>query len=57
MSKVEQIMLAPHESYSVSSLAAMREISEIKPKINMTKSQAEIVLASFVSRGWLLKSR
>ncbi|KAF9052949.1 Nse1 non-SMC component of SMC5-6 complex-domain-containing protein [Panaeolus papilionaceus] len=51
---VEQIMLAPRESFSVSSLAAMREASNMKP--NMTKSQAEVTLASFVAKGWLLKS-
>ncbi|KAJ3513654.1 hypothetical protein NLJ89_g2832 [Agrocybe chaxingu] len=51
---VEQIMLAPHESYSVSSLAALRELTVAK--LSMSKSQAEVVLASFVSKGWLLKS-
>ncbi|PPQ63097.1 hypothetical protein CVT24_005952 [Panaeolus cyanescens] len=51
---VEQIMLAPHESFSVSSLAAMREASSMKP--SMTKSQAEVTLASFVAKGWLMKS-
>ncbi|KAF8628330.1 hypothetical protein AX15_003875 [Amanita polypyramis BW_CC] len=54
---VEQIMLAPRQSFSISSLAALREISTIKPKSNMTKTQAEVVLASFVARGWLLRSR
>ena len=53
--QIEQIMLAPHEAYSVSSLAALRELSAAK--ISMTKSQAEVVLASFVSKGWLLKSK
>jgi len=53
---VEQIMLAPRESYSVSSLAALREISAIKPKSNMSKTQAEMVLCSFVAKGWLLRS-
>ncbi|CCM02353.1 uncharacterized protein FIBRA_04448 [Fibroporia radiculosa] len=52
---VEQIMLAPHESYSVTSLAALREVGALK--INMTKSQAEIVLSSFVANGWLTKSK
>jgi hypothetical protein len=47
-------MLAPREAFSVSSLAALRELSTAK--INMTKSQAEVVLSSFVSKGWLLKS-
>jgi hypothetical protein len=55
--KVEQIMLSAHESYSISSLAALREISFLKPKSNMSKSQAEVVLASFVAKGWLLKSK
>ncbi|KAG2367530.1 Nse1 non-SMC component of SMC5-6 complex-domain-containing protein [Suillus spraguei] len=45
---VEQIMLAPHEAYSVSSKFS---------QTNMTKAQAEIVLGSFVAKGWLLKSR
>ncbi|KAG0705886.1 Nse1 non-SMC component of SMC5-6 complex-domain-containing protein [Suillus ampliporus] len=52
---VEQIMLAPHEAYSVSSLVALREVNSLKT--NMTKTQAEIVLGSFVANGWLLKSR
>ncbi|CDO71235.1 hypothetical protein BN946_scf184863.g31 [Trametes cinnabarina] len=52
---LEQIMLAPNESYCVSSLAALREVNSLKS--NMTKSQAEATLNSFVARGWLLKSR
>ncbi|KIY50938.1 hypothetical protein FISHEDRAFT_38594 [Fistulina hepatica ATCC 64428] len=54
---IEQIMLAPREAYSVSSLAALREISSIKPKTNMTKSQGEALLSSFVARKWLVKSK
>lgn len=50
-------MLAPREAYSVSSLAALREINAIKPKSNMSKTQAEVVLGSFVAKGWLLKSK
>ncbi|EPQ58234.1 hypothetical protein GLOTRDRAFT_35587 [Gloeophyllum trabeum ATCC 11539] len=52
---VEQIMLAPHESFSVSSLAALREVNFLKA--NMTKTQAEVVLGSFVAKGWLVKSQ
>jgi len=52
---VERIMLAPRQSFSVSSLGALREVGAIKPKVNMTKAQAENVLASFAARGWLLK--
>lgn len=52
---VEQIMLAPNECYSLSSLAALREVNALKT--NMTKSQAESVLGSLVARGWLLKSK
>lgn len=54
-SQVEQIMLAPHESFSVSSLLALREVTSLK--LSMTKTQAEIVLTSFVARGWLAKSK
>ncbi|KAJ7046719.1 Nse1 non-SMC component of SMC5-6 complex-domain-containing protein [Mycena alexandri] len=54
---VEQIMLAPRRSFSISSLAALREVSALKPKSNMSKTQTEIVLASFVAKGWLLKSK
>lgn len=50
-------MLAPHESFSVSSLAALREVNAIQPKSNMSKTQAEVVLGSFVAKGWLLKSK
>ncbi|KAJ3559345.1 hypothetical protein NM688_g406 [Phlebia brevispora] len=52
---IEQIMLAPNESYCVSSLAALREVNNLKS--NMTKTQAEVVLGSFVAKGWLVKSR
>ncbi|KAI6117685.1 Nse1 non-SMC component of SMC5-6 complex-domain-containing protein [Pisolithus croceorrhizus] len=52
---VEQIMLAPNECYSLSSLAALREVNALKT--SMTKSQAESVLGSLVARGWLLKSK
>lgn len=48
-------MLAPREAYSVSSLAALREVGSLKS--SMTKSQAETVLASLVAKGWLLKSK
>ncbi|KII88656.1 hypothetical protein PLICRDRAFT_110634 [Plicaturopsis crispa FD-325 SS-3] len=51
---VEQIMLGPRECYSVSSMAALREVNDIK---NMTKSQGEVLLSSFVANGWLLKSK
>ncbi|KAF9453211.1 hypothetical protein P691DRAFT_695193, partial [Macrolepiota fuliginosa MF-IS2] len=54
---VEQIMLAPRHKYSVSSFVALREVSMIKPKSNITKSQAEAVLTTFVARGWLVKSK
>ncbi|KAI0780812.1 Nse1 non-SMC component of SMC5-6 complex-domain-containing protein [Trametes elegans] len=52
---LEQIMLAPNESFCVSSLAALREVNSLKS--SMTKSQAEATLNSFVAKGWLLKSR
>lgn len=52
---VEQIMLAPNGSYSISSLAALREVNALTSP--MTKTQAESVLASLVAKGWLLKSK
>ncbi|KAG6814323.1 hypothetical protein H0H92_013448 [Tricholoma furcatifolium] len=54
---IELIIMAPRESFSVSSTAALREISAIKPKTNMSKTQAEVVLGSFVAKGWLVKSK
>jgi hypothetical protein len=48
-------MLAPNSSYSISSLAALREVNALTSP--MTKTQAESVLASFVAKGWLLKSK
>jgi len=48
-------MVAPNESYSISSMAALREVVALKA--NMTKSHGEDVLASFVARGWLWKSK
>ncbi|EJD05811.1 uncharacterized protein FOMMEDRAFT_78233 [Fomitiporia mediterranea MF3/22] len=53
---VEQIMLAPKHAYSLSSLGALREISHLKGS-SMTKAQGEVILASFVARGWLVKSK
>ncbi|KAG6903216.1 hypothetical protein C0995_002759 [Termitomyces sp. Mi166 len=53
---IELIMLAPRRSFSVSSTAALREVSAIRPKTNMSKSQAEAVIGSFVAKGWLVKS-
>ncbi|KAI0302103.1 hypothetical protein BC826DRAFT_498311 [Russula brevipes] len=52
---VEQIMLAPNSSYSISSLAALREVNALTSP--MSKTQAESVLASLVAKGWLLKSK
>ena len=48
-------MLSPNESFCLSSLAALREVSHVKA--TMSKTQAEQVLGSLVSRGWLLKSK
>jgi len=48
-------MLAPNSSYSISSLAALREVNSLTSP--MTKTQAESVLASFVAKGWLVKSK
>src|ERR1700722_1375921 len=56
-SQVERIMLAPNESYCITSLGALREVSALSNKGNMSKTQAEIVLGSFVAKGWLLRSR
>lgn len=39
----------------MSSIAALRELTAAK--ITITKAQAEVVLASFVAKGWLLKSK
>lgn len=48
-------MLAPNESFCVSAMACLREVNSLKT--NMTKTQAETTLSSFVARGWLLKSK
>lgn len=48
-------MLAQNSSYSISSLAALREVNTLTSP--MSKTQAETVLASFVTKGWLLKSK
>ncbi|KAH9926227.1 uncharacterized protein B0H18DRAFT_1119120 [Fomitopsis serialis] len=50
---LHQIMSAPNEAFCISSMAALRETNNL----NMTKSQAEVVLSSFVAKGWLIKSR
>lgn len=46
--------MAGSDVFSVSSLAAVREVSNMK--ITMTKAQAETALQSFVANGWLYKS-
>jgi len=53
---VEQIIFAPNEAYSISSIRALHEVSNLPVKSSMTKSQAEMVLQSFVAREWLAKS-
>ncbi|KAI0724080.1 Nse1 non-SMC component of SMC5-6 complex-domain-containing protein [Fomitopsis betulina] len=50
---LHQIATAPNEAFCISSMAALRETNNL----NMTKSQAEVVLSSFVAKGWLVKSR
>ncbi|KAF8509277.1 Nse1 non-SMC component of SMC5-6 complex-domain-containing protein [Gautieria morchelliformis] len=51
---VDQIVLASSDCYSVSSMTALREVNSLKP--SMSKTQAEVVLADFVAKGWLVKS-
>lgn len=51
---IELIVLAPADAYSVSSLAAIREVTNMKA--SMTKSQAEAALSNFVANGWLYRS-
>ena len=53
--QVEQIILAPRETFSVSSIICLQELHAAK--MNITKSQAEAALASFVAKGWLRKSQ
>jgi len=48
-------MLAPDETFCVSSMAALREISHLK--LNFTQKQGEVLLTSLVAKGWLHKSR
>ncbi|KZO89946.1 hypothetical protein CALVIDRAFT_543134 [Calocera viscosa TUFC12733] len=52
---VECIMLAPSESFSLSSIAAIKESANLPSK--MTKTEAESTLNAFVSKGWLVKSK
>lgn len=49
---VEQIISASEEAFSISSLAALRDTGDVKPK-----TQAEITLGSFVAKGWVVKSK
>ncbi|PPQ86853.1 hypothetical protein CVT25_012572 [Psilocybe cyanescens] len=53
---VEQIMLAPREAYVISDMAALREPALVG-LTSMTKMQAEVILTSFVQKGWLLRSK
>jgi len=52
--QIELIVMARSDVFSVSSLAAVREVSNMKT--TMTKAQAETALQSFVANGWLYKS-
>ncbi|KAI0763675.1 Nse1 non-SMC component of SMC5-6 complex-domain-containing protein [Irpex lacteus] len=52
---IDQIMLAPNESYCVSSLVALREVKFVDKTIS--KTHAEKLLNSFVARGWLVRSK
>ncbi|KIM29007.1 hypothetical protein M408DRAFT_23223 [Serendipita vermifera MAFF 305830] len=51
---IDLIILAPADAFSVSSLAAIREVTNMKA--NMTKAQADAALQNFVANGWLYKS-
>ncbi|KZT67711.1 hypothetical protein DAEQUDRAFT_672764 [Daedalea quercina L-15889] len=50
---LHQIITATNDAFCISSMAALRETNNL----NMSKSQAEVVLSSFVAKGWLVKSR
>jgi hypothetical protein len=49
-------MTAPNESFCVSSLAALRETSNVPGPGKLPKSHAEILLQSFVANNWLNRS-
>ncbi|KAG8874121.1 hypothetical protein FRB98_008625 [Tulasnella sp. 332] len=57
--KVEQIMTAPRQAFSISSMAALSELASLPEPVRkkITKIQAQALLNSFVARGWLAKSQ
>ncbi|KAG8877765.1 hypothetical protein FRB97_003137 [Tulasnella sp. 331] len=54
---VEQIMTAPRQAFSISSMAALSELASLPEPVRkkITKIQAQALLNSFVARGWLAK--
>ncbi|KAG8988744.1 hypothetical protein FRB94_002479 [Tulasnella sp. JGI-2019a] len=54
---VEQIMTAPRQAFSISSMAALKEATSLPEGTKKISGiQAQLLLNSFVARGWLCKS-
>ncbi|EJD52933.1 hypothetical protein AURDEDRAFT_96824, partial [Auricularia subglabra TFB-10046 SS5] len=54
---IEEIITAPNEAYSISSLHALKLVKQAKTgNKGITRAQGEVVLSSFVANGWLTKS-
>ena len=54
--KVERIIQAPNESYSISSFVSHQELKNLPNGGKITSSRAETLMESFVIRGWFLRS-
>ncbi|KZV86559.1 hypothetical protein EXIGLDRAFT_223799 [Exidia glandulosa HHB12029] len=54
---IEEIVTAPNESYSISSIHALKQLKFAKVgNKTITRAQGEVLLSSFVANGWLTKS-
>lgn len=55
--QIEEIVTAPNESYSISSIHALKQLKFAKVgNKTITRAQGEVLLSSFVANGWLMKS-
>jgi len=56
---IEEIATSPNESFSVTSMVALKQLARAKVgtgKDKMTRAHGEVLLESFVANGWLAKS-
>lgn len=50
---MDGIITAPNESYSMKSIDAMAERNNLPATMNVSVGQAQALVKSFISKGWL----